>query len=122
MGNGDYFVIIASPSHNLLLQEHAVEVNIKNERFTVVCSRLFSETIAHRRLAVCRLPFRTRCLSVKLPVDTHRAGSHDFNYEVKQQKRPYITCNYNLYGLNQVLRRFTSVGEVQNKSEGVKNM
>ena len=47
LGDGDYFVIIASSSHPLLLTEHAanglvegaVEVNIDNERFTVVCSR-----------------------------------------------------------------------------------
>ena len=43
LGNGDYFEIIASRSHPLLLTEHAewtdgsaVEVNMKNERFTVV--------------------------------------------------------------------------------------
>ena len=46
LGNGDYFVIIVSSSHPLLLTEHAanglgsaVEVNIENERFTIVCSR-----------------------------------------------------------------------------------
>ena len=46
LGNGEYFVINASSSHPLLLTEHAakwtgrsaVEVNIENERFTVVCS------------------------------------------------------------------------------------
>ena len=36
-------MIIASSSHPLLLTDHAggsaVEVNIENERFTVVCSR-----------------------------------------------------------------------------------
>ena len=43
-GNSDCFVIIASSSHLLLMTEHAasglvegVEVNIENERFTVVC-------------------------------------------------------------------------------------
>ena len=47
LGNGDYFVMIASSSHSLLLTEHAtkwidrsaVEVNVQNERFTVVRSR-----------------------------------------------------------------------------------
>ena len=43
-GNGDYFVIIASSSHPLLLTEYAANglaagVNIENERFTVVCPR-----------------------------------------------------------------------------------
>ena len=44
LGNGDYFVIIASSSHPLLLTEHAtnglgksaVEVNIENGRFTEI--------------------------------------------------------------------------------------
>ena len=43
-GNSACFVIIASSSHLLLLTENAanglvegVEVNIENERFTVVC-------------------------------------------------------------------------------------
>ena len=43
-GNSDRFVFIASSSHLLLLTEHAanglvegVEVNIENERFSVVC-------------------------------------------------------------------------------------
>ena len=43
-GNSDCVVIIASSSHLLLLTENAanglvegVEVNIENERFTVVC-------------------------------------------------------------------------------------
>ena len=47
LGNGDYFVIIASSSHPLLLTEHdangpgrsAVEVNIENERLIVGYSR-----------------------------------------------------------------------------------
>ena len=46
LGKGDYFVIIASSLHPLSLTENAgnglleaVEVNIKNERFTVLSSR-----------------------------------------------------------------------------------
>ena len=43
--NGDYFVIISSSSHPLFLTERAinrlaVEVNIENARFAVVCSRV----------------------------------------------------------------------------------
>ena len=44
LGNSDCFVIIASSSYLLLLTENAAdglvecaEVNIENERFTVVC-------------------------------------------------------------------------------------
>ena len=45
-GNGDYFVIIVSSSHPLLLTglaanglvEAPFEINIENKRFTVVCS------------------------------------------------------------------------------------
>ena len=47
LGNGDYFVIIASSSYPILLIEHAasglveapVEVNTENGRFAVVFSR-----------------------------------------------------------------------------------
>ena len=47
-GNGAYFVVIASSSHPLLVVDRArfkwtgrsvFEVNVDNERFTVVCSR-----------------------------------------------------------------------------------
>ena len=47
-GNGAYFVVIASSSHPLLIVDGArfkwtgrsvVEVNVDDERFTVVCSR-----------------------------------------------------------------------------------
>ena len=36
LGNGDYFVMIASSSYSLLLTE---QVNVQNERFNVVRSR-----------------------------------------------------------------------------------
>ena len=42
LGNGDYFVIIASCSHATLLAKHStknIEVNMGNERFNVVSSR-----------------------------------------------------------------------------------
>ena len=46
LGHDDYITIVASSSHPLLLTEHAawtgrsaVERNVENERFSVVCSR-----------------------------------------------------------------------------------
>jgi len=42
LGNGDCFAIIASSSRRLCCKwtaRSAVEVNVDNERFTVVCSR-----------------------------------------------------------------------------------
>ena len=46
LGNGDYFVIYASSSYPIVDRARckwtgrsAIEVNIENERFTVVCSR-----------------------------------------------------------------------------------
>ena len=48
LGNGDYFVIVSSSSVASFIVDRArskwtagsaVEINIENERFTVVCSR-----------------------------------------------------------------------------------
>ena len=53
LGNGYYFLIIASSSHPQLLTEHAtnglveappVEVNIENERLTVLCVHIVAKT------------------------------------------------------------------------------